>query len=141
MADGNTSLYLDRAVPHFNKLVHATDFEHQIEITLQNVLHREYTLSLSVENEERELLTRDYRTWTPAQRPYVPYMFTRYTQGRPCICRDISPTSNMRAEIRMRSGHLFWAHYRQTSEVIDVKALFNDYWSSSKHEFTVPSQF
>ena len=59
--------------------VHATDFEHQIEITLQNVLHREYTLRLFVENEERGLLTRDYRTWTPAQRPYVPYSLTGYT--------------------------------------------------------------
>ena len=47
----------------------------------------------------------------------------------------------MRAEIQMKRGHLFWANYQQTSEVIDVKALFNDYWSSNKHEFTVPSQF
>jgi hypothetical protein len=120
--------------------VHATDFEHQIEITLQNVLHREYTLRLFVENEERELLTIDHRTWTPTQRPYVPYFHTRYTQGRLCIYRDVSPTSKMRTEIQMRSGHLFWANYRQTSEVIDVKGLFNDYWSSDKHEFTVASQ-
>ena len=94
-----------------------------------------------MENEERELLTRDYRTWTPAQRPYVPYCPARCTHGRLWMCRDVSPTSKMRAEIRMRSGHLFWANYRQTSEVIDLKGLFNDYWSSNKHEFIVPSQF
>ena len=121
--------------------VHATDFEHQIEITLQNALHREYTLRLFMENEEKELLTGDYRTWTPAQRPYVACSPTRYTNGSICICRDVSPISKMRAEIQMRRGHLFWANYRQTSEVIDVKALFNEYWSSDKHEFTVPSQF
>ena len=51
------------------------------------------------------------------------------------------PTSKMRAEIQMRSGHLFWAKHRQTSEVIDVKGLFDDYWSSNKYEFTQPSQF
>ena len=94
-----------------------------------------------IENEERELLTTDYRTWTPAQRPYVRYFLIEYTHERLYVCRDVSPTSKMRIEIQMRSGHLFWASYRQTSEVIDVKALFNDYWSSKKHEFTLPSQF
>ena len=40
----------------------------------------------------------------------------------------------------MRSGHLLWTKNRQTSEAIDLQALFDDYWSSNKHEFTVPSQ-
>ena len=40
----------------------------------------------------------------------------------------------------MRSGHLFWAKHRQRSEVVDLQTLFNEYWSSTKHEFTVPSQ-
>ena len=105
------------------------------------MLFRSYTLRLFIENEEREFLTRDHRTWTPAQRPYVPCSPTRYIRVRLCICRDVSPTSEMRAEIQMRHGHLFWVNYRQTSEVIDVQVLFNEYWSSNKHEFTVPSQF
>ena len=46
----------------------------------------------------------------------------------------------MRAEIQMKSGHLFWAKHRLASEVIDLQALFDEYWSTSKHVFTVPSQ-
>ena len=45
----------------------------------------------------------------------------------------------MRAEIRMRSGHSFWAKNRLAIEMIDIQALFNDYWGSNKHEFTVSS--
>ena len=48
-------------------------------------------------------------------------------------------TSEMRVEIQ-RSSHFFWAKNRLESEPIDVQALFNDYWSSTKHEFTVPSE-
>jgi hypothetical protein len=40
----------------------------------------------------------------------------------------------------MKSGHLFWAKDREASEVIDLDGLFNDYWSSNNHEFTVLSQ-
>ena len=40
----------------------------------------------------------------------------------------------------MRSGHLFWAKDRQRSEEIDSQALFDQYWGSNKHEFTLPSQ-
>ena len=40
----------------------------------------------------------------------------------------------------MRSGHSVWAKYREASEVIDLDELFNDYWSSNDHEFTVLSQ-
>ena len=46
----------------------------------------------------------------------------------------------MHVDIQMRTGHLFWAEYRQTSDVIDLNTLFNEYWSSTKLEFTVPSQ-
>jgi hypothetical protein len=52
------------------------------------------------------------------------------------MCRGVSPTSDMRTEIQMRSGHLFWAKNRQGSEVIDLQELFNDYWSSNEREFT-----
>ena len=56
------------------------------------------------------------------------------------MCRGVSPTSEMRAEIQMKIGHLFWAKHRLASEVIDLQALYNEYWSTSKHVFTVPSQ-
>jgi len=46
----------------------------------------------------------------------------------------------MRVEIEMRSGHLFWGKTRLASEPIGVQALFNDYWSSEKHDFTVSSK-
>jgi len=40
----------------------------------------------------------------------------------------------------MKSGHSFWAKYRDASEVIDLQALFDKYWSSNDREFTVLSQ-
>ena len=57
-----------------------------------------------------------------------------------CVYRDVSPTSQIRAEVQMKSGHSVWAKYREASEVIDLDGLFNDYWSSHEHEFTVLSQ-
>ena len=56
------------------------------------------------------------------------------------MCRDVSPISKMRIEAQMRSGHLIWAKSRLASELMDVQAIFNDYWSSTKHEFTIPSE-
>jgi len=40
----------------------------------------------------------------------------------------------------MKSGHSVWAKYREASEVINLDGVFNDYWRSIKHEFTVQSQ-
>ena len=40
----------------------------------------------------------------------------------------------------MRSGVLIWVKHRLASELIGLQALFNDYWSSTKREFTVPSK-
>ena len=40
----------------------------------------------------------------------------------------------------MKIGHSVWTKYRETSEIIDLQGLFNDYWSSNDHEFTVLSQ-
>ena len=54
--------------------------------------------------------------------------------------RDVSPTSQIRAAARMKSGHLFWAKYREVGEVIDIDGLFSDYWSSKNRRFTVLSQ-
>jgi hypothetical protein len=115
-------------------------FRQHTGITLQDAPNREYTLRLFVENVERELQSQDDHTWTPVLRPYVPYFPNMYTHQRMCVCRDVSPTSQIRAEVRMKRGHSFWATHRDTSEVIDLQALFNDYWSSHNHEFTVLSQ-
>ena len=48
--------------------------------------------------------------------------------------------SNLRAEVRMKSGHSVWAKYREANEVIKLDGLFSEYWSSSNHEFTLLSR-
>ena len=48
--------------------------------------------------------------------------------------------SKLRVEIQMKSGHSVWAKYREVGELFDLDGLFSDYWSASKHEFTVLSQ-
>jgi hypothetical protein len=56
------------------------------------------------------------------------------------MCRSVSPTSEMRAEIQAKSGYSFWAKNREGREVIDLEGLFNNYWSSNENEFTVSGQ-
>ena len=48
--------------------------------------------------------------------------------------------SKLRAEVTMKSGHSFWAKYREAGEIIDLDGLFSSYWSSNDREFTVLSQ-
>ena len=57
-----------------------------------------------------------------------------------CVNSDVSPTSQIRAEVRMKSGHSLWAKYQEASEIIDLHGLFSDYWSSDDREFTVLCQ-
>ena len=45
----------------------------------------------------------------------------------------------MHVGIRMRTGHLFWAKNRGTYDLVGFKAILDEYWSSTKLEFTVPS--
>jgi hypothetical protein len=40
----------------------------------------------------------------------------------------------------MRNAYSPWAKWKQTSNEIDIESLFNDYWNTDKHEFTVSSQ-
>ena len=54
--------------------------------------------------------------------------------------RDVSPTSQIRTEVRMKSGHSVWTKYREAGEIIELDGLFRDYWSSNEREFTVLSQ-
>ena len=110
------------------------------EITLQGVPNSKYRLELSVGDQEIELQRNGNRTWTPVQRPYVRYLLTIYAYRRLCVCRDISPTSEMRVDVQRITGHLFFAKSRQTNELIDLQELFNEYWSSDKRQFTIPRQ-
>jgi len=63
-----------------------------------------------------------------------------YTLTEVPMCRDIFPTSEIRVEIQRITRNLFGAKSRQTNEVIDLQDLFDDYWSSDKHQFTLSSQ-
>src|SRR5258706_7766265 len=42
---------------------------------------------------------RDDHTWTPVQCLYVPYFPNTYTHWWMCVYRDVSPTSQIRAEV------------------------------------------
>ena len=120
--------------------IHTSHCGYHTEITLQDVPNRQYTLRLFVENVERELQMKDDHIWTPVQRQYVPYFPHTHAYWSVCLYRDVSPTSQIRAEARMKSGHSIWAKYREASETIDLHGLFNDYWSSNDHEFTLLGQ-
>jgi len=55
------------------------DFGQHADITLQDTLHRDHELRLYIDNQELKLQTQDNRTWTPTQRPYVPYFPATHT--------------------------------------------------------------
>ena len=40
----------------------------------------------------------------------------------------------------MKSGHSFWAKHREASDIFDLHGLFDDYWSSDEHQFTLLGQ-
>jgi hypothetical protein len=46
----------------------------------------------------------------------------------------------MRVEIQVKSSYLSLGKKEQGTTEIDCQALFNDYWSSTAHEFPVRSQ-
>ena len=54
--------------------------------------------------------------------------------------RDVSPTSQIRAEVRMKGSHSNLATYREASKVIGLHGVLRDYWGSNDHEFTVLGQ-
>ena len=120
--------------------IHTSHFSSLTEITLQDIPNREYTLRLFVEDVESELRKKDNYTWTPAQRLYVPCFLNTYTHWWMCVYRGVSPTSQIRAEVRMKSGRWVWAKYREANESIDLDGPFNGYWSSDNHEFTALGQ-
>jgi hypothetical protein len=46
----------------------------------------------------------------------------------------------MRVEIQVKRGHLPFGKKEQGTTEIDCQALFNDYWSTTAHEFPVRGQ-
>ena len=40
----------------------------------------------------------------------------------------------------MRTGHALWAKVRQNTGTINIQGLLKQYWDSTEHEFTIPSQ-
>jgi len=92
-----------------------------------------------VGNQNIELEANGTRTWTPVHLSYAPR--SRFICSlKICVFRDISPTSETRVEIHRTTRFLFWKKRRQENEVIDLQAIFDEYWDSTKHEFTVLSQ-
>ena len=55
-------------------------------------------------------------------------------------CEKVVVGSNLRAEVRMKSGRSCWARFQEADEDIDLRGVFSEYWSSNDHEFTVLSQ-
>ena len=60
-------------------LAHPADLGQHTDIILQDVPKREYTLTLLVDNVERELQRKDNQTWAPAQRLCVSSLLTTDT--------------------------------------------------------------
>jgi hypothetical protein len=63
---------------------HAADFKQHTEVKSQDMQDMRYTPRLFVENVETQLQRKDHRTWTPAQRLYVPF-FPLRTQIEGCV--------------------------------------------------------
>ena len=97
-----------------------------------------YKPVLFVGSEAIELERKDNHTWAPVQRLYVLYLLTTYIHLILCAYRNISPTSQVRVEIQIQSGDLLWAQKGQNVKEIGLQALFNGYWTSKKHDITVP---
>ena len=106
---------------------------------MQDIPDLKYKLVLLVGDEAIGLERKDNRTWAPVQCPYVVPLLTTYTHRSLCVYRYISPTSDLRILIPIKSGHLS----RMTNPIvkkIDIKKPFNEYWTSKDREITVPGR-
>ena len=133
------SFYLGRTQCFTSIPAHTADLDHT-EITFQVIPKLKYVLRLLVDNDERELQRINNRTWEPAKPLYASCLFDMCTCSGLCICRDVSPASQMRVEIQVQSSHLHWWKKDQGTTVIDCQAIFKDYCSTTAHEFPVPGQ-
>ena len=107
---------------------------------MQDIQDLKYKVMLFVGSEPIELETKDNLTWAPVQRPYVLRLLATYTHRSVWLYRDISPTSHVGVGIQIKKGHLPWAKKNQNIKEIDIKKLFNEYWTSQEHELTVPGR-
>ena len=46
----------------------------------------------------------------------------------------------MHVAIQMKRGHLPWATEEQTSKEIDLRGLYDDYWTSKAHELSLQGE-
>ena len=107
---------------------------------MRDIPDLKYRLLLFVGSRPIELERKDDRTWAPVQRPYVLPLLTTHIHRSLWIYRDISPTSHVRVEIQIKSGHLPWAKKDKEIKEIDIKKPVNEYWTSQEHELTVPGR-
>jgi len=107
---------------------------------VQDVPDLKYKLVLIVGGDTIELERKDNQTWAPVQRPYVLGLLTTYTHRSMCVYRDISPTSQVRVEIQMKSSHLPFAKKDRNVKEIGLHKLFDAYWASGEHELMVPGR-
>ena len=54
-----------------------------------------------------------------------------------CVCREVAPTSHVRLEVQIKTGHLAWVKRELISKEIDLQYLFNDYWTTTADEITL----
>jgi len=107
---------------------------------VQDVPDLKYKLVLIVGGDTIELERKDNQTWAPVQRPYVLGLSTTYTHRGMCVYRDISPGSQVRVEIQMKSSHLLFTKKDRNIKEIGLHKLFDEYWASGKHELMVPGR-
>ena len=113
---------------------HTADFGHHTAIVLEGAPRRmDHALRLFIEDEELKLRRRNNDTWTPAQHEYVPCFFITNTFRWLCVCRGVTLTSKM-LKIKVES---LYRDFKEEIVLIDVQAIFNSYWRSTKHECTV----
>ena len=105
---------------------------------MQDIPDLKYKLVLFIGSEAIELETKDNRTWAPVQRPYVFRLLTTCAHRSLWVYRDISPTSHVRVEVQIKSGHRPWTKKVQNIKEIDIQKPFHEYWTSKGHELMVP---
>jgi hypothetical protein len=56
------------------------------------------------------------------------------------MSRIVSPLSEIRVEVRMSGAYPLLSKMEQTRNEIDIQSVFNVYWNTNEHVFTVSSQ-
>ena len=140
MADHTPSLSLDRMRRFTSISAPTADLRHHTGITLQVVPKMKHALRLLVDNEERTLRRINIGTWEPTQPLYALVSLIRTLDLSVFLCRDVSPTSQIRVQLQAKSGLFPLGNKEQGSKEIDCQELFMDYWNTTVHEFPVQGQ-